>query len=133
VTTTAVEAIASYLQTSTYGTLGTNLFVGTMPESPDICVAVYERDGGSPAMSFGPAAYSVDLTQIQVIVRGAREDYATARDKAKAIRDLLASVVETTLSGVRILRIHPLTAAFPLGPDPLDRPEFTMRFNCHHA
>ena len=38
---TILEAIGDYLVTNSYGTLGTNIFLGTLPETPDACVAVY--------------------------------------------------------------------------------------------
>jgi len=34
-------------------TLGTNLFLGRLPESPDTCVAIYETAGTAPTDVFG--------------------------------------------------------------------------------
>ena len=48
---TILESIGDYLQNTasafgahaSQGTLGTNLFLGVLPETPDACVAVYEN------------------------------------------------------------------------------------------
>ena len=124
---TILESIGDYLQNtssafgahSSQGTLGTDLFLGTLPESPDACVAVYENAGSSPT-----------FTMLQIICRAGREDYPTARDKAENIRVLLASVLETTISGVHIMRIEPMGSVNQLGVDPKYRPLISVNFRC---
>ena len=37
-------------------TLGTNLFLGRLPESPDTCVAIYQTGGLAPIDQLGTAA-----------------------------------------------------------------------------
>ena len=127
---TILESIGDYLVTNSQGALGTSLFLGTLPESPDACVAVYENSGSSPTFTMGAGGIRIDYPMIQIICRAGREDYPTARDKADTIRILLASVVETTVSGVIIMRIEPMGSVNQLGVDPKYRPLISVNFRC---
>jgi hypothetical protein len=135
---TILESVGDYLQNTasafgahaTQGTLGTTLFLGTLPESPDACVAVYENSGTPPSFTMGTGGIVIDYPMLQVICRAGREDYPTARDKAESIRDLLASVLESTISGVHIMRIEPMGSVNPLGVDPKYRPLVSVNFRC---
>lgn len=127
---TILESIGDYLVTNSQGTLGTNIFLGTLPESPDACVAVYENSGSSPAFTMGAGGIVIDYPMIQIICRAGREDYPTARDKAESIRTLLASVLESTISGVHIMRIEPMGSVNLLGVDPQYRPLISVNFRC---
>lgn len=135
---TILESVGDYLQNTasafgahaTQGTLGTTLFLGTLPESPDVCVAVYENSGTPPSFTMGTGGIVIDYPMLQVICRAGREDYPTARDKAESIRDLLASVLESTISGVHIMRIEPMGSVNPLGVDPKYRPLVSVNFRC---
>jgi hypothetical protein len=129
--TTLIEAVGTYLQTSGQGTLGTNIFLGVMPTTPDLCVAVYESASTPPVETMGATGIAVDVVQMQIIVRAAKDDYVVGRDKAKDIRTLLAAITGQTLSGVRVLRISPESWIMPMGSDNLDRPKFSVRYRCH--
>ena len=127
---TILESIGDYLVTNSHGTLGTSIFLGTLPESPDACVAVYENSGSSPTFTMGAGGIRIDYPMIQIICRAGREDYPTARDKAYTLRILLASVVETSISGVHIMRIEPMGSVNQLGVDPKYRPLISVNFRC---
>lgn len=125
-----LESVGDYLVTNSLGALGTDLFLGTLPESPDTCVAIYENSGTPPSFTMGTGGIVIDYPMLQVICRAGREDYPTARDKAESIRDLLASVLEQSISGVHILRIEPMGSVNPLGIDPKYRPLISVNFRC---
>lgn len=127
---TILESVGDYLVTHAYGTLGTNLFLGTLPESPDACVAVYESAGSPSGFTMGPGGIVFDYPMIQVICRAEREDYPTARDKAENIRNTLASVLESNISSVHIMRIEPMGGVNPLGVDGKYRPLVSVNFRC---
>jgi hypothetical protein len=127
---TILEAVGDYLQAQAQGTLGTNLFLAVMPESPDVVTCVYETAGFAPQFTMGAGAVAVDQPGLQVICRAARGNYPGARDKADAIRLLLAAVTETTLSGVHIMRISPDGAVLPMGEDDNGRPMVSVNFSC---
>ncbi len=125
---TVLEAIGSYLATNNEGTLGTNMFYGRMPDAPDVCITIYEYEGQPPMENFGASAFSIDMPRIQIVTRASREDYPTARDKAVAIRALLAAMTEVTVGSTRILRVQSLGSVVPLGYDTNDRPKFAVNF-----
>ena len=127
---TILESIGDYLVTNSQGTLGTSIFLGNLPASPDTCVAVYENAGSSPAFTMGSGGIVIDYPMIQVICRAGKDDYPTARDAVEAIRNLLASVTDVTISGVQILRIEPMGSVNPLGVDPKQRPLLSVNFRC---
>lgn len=123
---TILEAVANYLASNGQGTVGTSIYMSRMPETPDLCVCVYENEGGMPEFTMGSTMLSNPA--IQVMVRATREDYQTARDKAEAIRVLLSQVANQTLSGVEVLRIQPVGSVLPIGLDKNDRPLISTNF-----
>lgn len=127
---TILESIGDYLVTNTQGTLGTNLFLATLPESPDVCTAVFENSGTPPAFTMGSGGIAIDYPMLQIICRAGREDYPVARDKIEVIRNLLALVTDVTISGVNVLRIEPMGSVNPLGVDPKQRPLLSVNFRC---
>jgi hypothetical protein len=127
--TVLLDAIGAKLQTDNVGTLGTNIFLSTMPENPDAIVAVYEYAGSAPDFTMGSGLYAIQHPNIQLRIRGAREDYQTAAARANAARDSLASIVNTTISGIAIIRVSPTGSINPLGFDGNDRPLFSINFS----
>jgi len=127
---TILEAVGDYLQTQGEGTLGTNLFLAVMPETPDVCVAVYENAGSRPMFTMGSDPWSIDQPLIQVICRAGRGDYPIARNKAETIRATLGAIVDTTISSIPIMRMESQGSVVPLGEDDNQRPLISMNFEC---
>lgn len=128
---TILESVGNYIDTnSTDLTLGTNLFLSKMPESPDFCVAVFEYEGLPPIETFGSSGFSVDRPSLQIMVRATREDYVTARDKAATLRNLISGISNTTISDIGILRVASLGSIMPLGVDELERPMIVFNMDC---
>ena len=135
---TILESVGDFLQNTSsafgahasQGTLGTNIFLAVLPDDPDACVAIYENAGSSPTFTMGTGGIRIDYPMLQIICRGAREDYPTTRDKAEAIRILLASVLEQSVSGVHIMRVEPMGSINLLGVDPKYRPLISVNFRC---
>jgi len=130
-TATILEAVGSHID-SNYATLtiGTNLFLAKMPDTPDLCVTVYEYQGQAPMETFGSAAFAIDKPSIQVVVRATRDDYPTARNLAQDLRILLASVRDTTINGLRVVRLSSNGSVLSLGTDDLDRPRIAFNLDC---
>jgi hypothetical protein len=135
---TILESIGDYLQNTSsafgahasQGTLGTSIFLATLPESPEVCTAVFENSGTPPAFTMGSGGIAIDYPMLQIICRAGREDYPVARDKIEVIRNLLASITDVTISGVNVLRIEPMGSVNPLGVDPKQRPLLSVNFRC---
>lgn len=127
---TILESVGDFLVTNSQGSLGTDLFLGALPETPDACVAIYENSGSSPTFTMGTGGIRIDYPMLQIICRATREDYPTARDKAESIRILLAAVLEQTISGIHVMRIEPMGSVNLLGVDPKYRPLISINFRC---
>lgn len=127
---TILEAVGDYLAANGQGTMGTNIFLSVMPETPDAIVAVYENAGNRPYFTMGGAAIAVDRPLVQVICRAVRSDYPGARDKAQTIRSLLGAVTEQTLSGIAVMRIEVQGSISPMGADENLRPLVSVNFEC---
>ena len=116
------------------GTIGTTIHMGMMPETPDACCAVYEYGGIAPEYIFGTAGIGIETPAVQVVFRGAKDDYATPRANAATAYNGLASVECTTLTstsgGTSALYhwIHPSQAPFLMQRDANGR--VYIAFNC---
>ena len=126
-----LEAVGTYIDTNSGDlTIGTNLFLSKMPNTPDYCVAVYEYTGIAPIETFGAAAFEIDRPSVQVVVRATRDDYVTARDKAIALRNLICGLTNVSVGGVTVLRVKSAGSVLPLGVDELDRPRVSFNVDC---
>lgn len=126
-----LEAIGNYVDTNNSSlTLGVNLFLSKMPQAPDACVAIFEYEGMPPIENFGEGGFSISRPSVQIMVRGAREDYVGARDLAETLRVQVSSISNTILSSVGILRIASMGSIMPLGVDELERPVIVFNMDC---
>lgn len=129
-------AIARYLDANVTGvTLSTgrtgNLFLGRLPDTPDEAVAVMPQPG-RPQLDRSPT----DLPNVQVLVRGAKRTHVGGYDLARSIYDALNCLDgvllaaggddEVFLIGCTAVQSDPI----PLGPDALERPEWSLNFQC---
>lgn len=129
---TILEALGAYIDTNRGDlTIATNLFLSKMPDTPDVCVCIYENQGSGPLMTFGATAIQVDRPSVQISVRAARDDYATARDLAQALRTLVSGITNVSSSGVTIIRVEPTGSFYPLSVDQLERPRVVFNLDCH--
>ena len=129
---TVLEALGAYIDANRGDlTIGTNLFLSKMPDTPDTCVCIYEYQGSAPVMTFGATAIQMDRPSVQISVRAARDDYATARDLAQALRTLVSGIVDVTSSGVVMKRVEPTGTFYALSVDQLERPRVVFNLDCH--
>jgi hypothetical protein len=135
--TTLLDAIGYYLPIQTANlpaeqqlVLGENLFLGRFPaEAPNAAVLVQLYMGKAPNFTMGSGAIALDNPKIQILVRGEREDYPGAYDLSIVIRNILGSIVgSTVIDGVTIMRLEPLGTPNYTGYDEVDRPKFTQNF-----
>lgn len=116
-----LDSLGAYLQTQGLGTVATNIFYTRMPETPDVCVALYENTGTGPDHVFGASVKAIDHQRIRVYCRAARNDYPAARSKAESVRAVLGAIRNTTLSGVSILCVLSTSELYPVKRDNDDR------------
>mgnify|MGYP003676338723 FL=1 len=100
-------------------TLGTNLFLGRLPESPDTCVGLVQTAGTAPTNTFGTSYPPLENQGLQTIVRAAT--YATAEALAVDVMKSLASVENETLTSTLYLKIEAQQSPFALDRDSQER------------
>jgi hypothetical protein len=130
-----LDAVATYLAGAGIGlTVGTNLFKATLPDSPDVAVAIFEWGGQANEKTFAPLPGMAILERpvFQVLVRGARENvtsgaYSTARAMAESIYRKLDGYVGT-LSGVAYKSIVCESNPYYIQTDDNARPHIGMDF-----
>lgn len=129
---TILEALGAFIDSNRNDlTIGTNLFLSKMPDNPDVCVTIYEYQGTAPLTTFGATAIQLDRPSVQISVRAGRDDYATARDLAQALRLLVSGIVNVTAANVNIVGVQPTGSFFALSVDQLERPRVVFNMDCH--
>jgi len=123
--------VGTYLDAATVSTadltLGTNLFLGRMPDTPDTCVALYEEGGAAPVDVFGAdTAPPVEHPSLVVHTRAAA--YSTAQALSVDVMKLLAKVINEDLSSVRYYKVEPVQSPFAFERDQQDRMLFSNSF-----
>jgi hypothetical protein len=109
-------------------TFGVNLFIGDLPDQPDLSLAVYDTGGDPPE-----PAYTYERPGVEVVVRGNQGGYKAARAMARDIRDLLNGLNEETWGGSRYIGIWAAGDIGFIAFDEIKRPRFSMRFDLHRT
>jgi hypothetical protein len=129
--TTLVD-IATYLDAQQASlTLGTNLFLGRMPDSPDTCVVLYEYGGSAPDNTMGGGLPVLQNPSVQIAVRAVL--YASAESLINLCWITLEGIVDMSLSGTRYNRVTAIQSPFVLERDSQDRVIFVQNFNVTRA
>jgi len=113
--------IGNYLQAQGIGTLGTNIFLGMIPDEPDNCIALFEYAGSPPDLH-----WNGEYPGLQVRVRN--KSYAAARTKIGEVINKLHGLHEQTLSGTRYLLIKARGSPEVLKRDNNNRVELFVNF-----
>jgi len=122
-----LDDIGTYIAANTSLTLGTDLFLGLMPDDPGNVVAIYENGGATPVSTMGGASLPVmERPELQVIVRNAT--YATGRSTAETLYQLLTQVAGQTLTSTLYHRIEAISAPAVFDRDQNRRVLFTTNF-----
>ena len=115
--------IGSYLNSASISTqdltLGTNLFLGRLPESPDSCVALVQTAGVNPTDTFGTSFPPLENQGLQTLIRAT--SYATAEALAVDVFKSLTSVENATLTSTLYFKIEGQQSPFALLRDDQER------------
>lgn len=115
--------------------LGSTLFLGQMPDTPDDAVALAQGPNGRPDFTMGASdgephlpAFETYRLQVQVRAAGDENSYPTAEAKCWAVYRWLC-VSNATLSGVRYIVIDPVAVPAPMEEDKQGRVTFVVNFD----
>lgn len=125
--------LATYLQSAGIGTLGTDLFYGRVPASPDVCTVLMEYGGLPIEPDLGTPTIRLEFPRVQVLTRGLKDDYDTPRLKAQAVLVALTAIVNQSLSGVAYKVAAALQSPFFLRRDQNDRVEIACNYQVMKA
>src|SRR5262245_45110840 len=101
-----LDDLGLFLQANGFGTLGSSLFLGTLPQDApgagvqDQVLALFEIPGMPPEKTHDIVGPAVENAAIQCRWRGQPFGYAAIRTQAQAAFILLDSVVNQTINGV---------------------------------
>ena len=116
--------IAEYLEDQSVGTVGTNIFVGQMPDAPDECIAVMIYGGTAP----DEVTEDMESPGLQVLIRCAKDDFADGLTLAYSVFNALHGVTDTTIESTYYYRISANQSPAQMGVDGNDRPLFVINF-----
>ena len=107
--------------------MGTNLFLGRLPDTPDTCVAVFETSGEGPVNTGGGSTLpAFTQPRFQTMVRAA--DYASAASLAEDIYKKVQLIDNEALSGTRYLRAEGVQEPYALDRDGQERMVFVCNY-----
>ena len=119
--------VATYLDSQLASlTLGTNLFLGRLPDGPDTCVALIESGGMAPSATMADGKPLVSRPRIQVFVRA--KAYSDAETLASSVWNALEGVLNENLTATRYYNITAVQSPFSLERDAQDRQVMTQNF-----
>lgn len=122
-------ALAKYLDSLSLGKFAETLFVSHEPNSPDVCVSLYDtgsfrQDEGMTGLAF---------PSVQIRIRGDKNGYLKAYDKADAVKKALLAIRPGTYSGQRIGGCHHISGPMLIGYDESRRPIVTVNVRVLHG
>ena len=121
-----LESVATYLEAQSFGVQGTTLFIGMMPDTLVTTVLLTENAGS--IIETNRSGIALYQPQLQIRVRGAKEDFTAPHSRIMAIQTALSVLADTTLSGIRFLRFKPTSTILSMGQDNNLRFEFSINF-----
>lgn len=117
-----LDDIALYLQQKGIGTIGTDIFKGQLPATPDNAIALFEYAGEPQDLTDA----NLEYPGLQVLVRN--KSYASGRQKIEQLKNDLHGITETTINNVRYLLIQAKQSPFFLERDENGRAIFVVNF-----
>jgi hypothetical protein len=118
---TLLTDIANYINSNTSLTLGTDLFIGTLPANVDNCVGIFQSGGVEPTTYL-----DIIKPTIQVLVRNT--NYETAQQLSYEIYDSLHQLYAQTMGGTEIYTVFALQEPTDIGEDETGRAVFTGNY-----
>jgi hypothetical protein len=125
------EDIKDMLVASAAGTgltFGTDIHISHMPDTPDLCVAVYDTGGEPPEPHL---VYNKPTAQVRV--RGDRGGYEAAWSLAETIRDALNGVNNEVWNSTRYIGIWATGDILFIHYDDSKRPVLSVNFRIHRT
>jgi hypothetical protein len=118
-----LDDIAAFLATSSLGTVGTSIFKGHKPATPDKCLTLYQYAGEPPALVRGA---SYEYPGLQIWSRS--KTPAEALTMLDAVVNFLHGKTEYTTAYARYLALEARQSPAAMGLDDNGRTEYVVNF-----
>lgn len=122
--------LGDLLATGTTGVVGTDIFLGLLPDTPAACVAVFETGGIGPEYTMSGES-PIETPTVQLLARAA--SYAAARLKANQAFRVLSGLRTRTINNVTYHWAEALQSPFLLERDDADRPVVACNYMIRKA
>ncbi len=113
--------IGAYLASRGVGIIGTDIFLGTMPDMPDRCLALYALEGERPEFN-----WDAERPALLIRVRGA--DQAEADELIASVWRELWNLTGIEVNGTAYHRIEARGSVAPAGRDARGRVYYLANF-----
>ncbi len=123
-----LEELAALLAVNNLGVIGETIFLDSLPSRPDACFALYHYAGRPGRYRHDNLLPADDQPRVQVASRA--KSYATARDRALTVHNLL-HFRHKQLGGTRYWRSEALQWPFKLKTDEDGREIFVFNLELH--
>ena len=123
-----LDEVGTYIGTNVSGlTLGTNLFLGMMPDTPAICEAIYNTTSDAPYFTMNGSTTEPSLENPRVMLYLRHSSYSTGEALMYTTWKKMTEVSDDTLSSVNYLMLQALGS-----PEFLERDEnFNVIFSAN--
>jgi hypothetical protein len=118
-----LDDLTTYLQTAGVGTVGTDLFQGFMPGTPNNAVCVIATGGPQPNPDI-----PLRSPTFQVLIRSSV--YATGETKLALVRATLHQLANTQMGSTYFYYILAISEGGYIGRDTAGLDEFSINFLC---
>jgi len=130
-----LEQIAKRIADETSLTIGSDLYINTLPSTPSECFAIYQNVGSPRVEVFDPSGDS-DLRRpsLQVLGRGVLGGYAALLINMSTVVNsvTISNLLLTSTSGEKVFFYSAVPTGSPtyLGVDEQNRPQFVQNLDC---
>lgn len=114
-----LDALGGILQAAGIGAVGTDVFLGSLPSSPDDAVALFQYAEEPPLRVYGDHRSTLEQVRVQLMVRSRSYDTAGARAQASWVA--LEAVRNQVIGGVRYVAVEAISPVGVLERDENDR------------
>lgn len=127
-----ITDLATHLQNEGVGTIGTTIFQGRLPDQPDECIAITKYVGDPNRLHGNTNLPADERGNLQVLIRAARDDTASAATLADSVYDAVHFRHET-LNGSRYDWSEANHTPAQLNRDENDRPIWVVNVTVKRA
>ena len=102
---------------------------GTMPATPHVGLSLMEYGGSAPDLGFGMQGIKHEHASVQLMTRGAPDDYDEPRTRIESAFQALSKIQGLTINGVFYLLVKPKQSPYLFARDDSKRVRFVVNFS----